>query len=416
MLLGVIADDFTGASDIANTIAKGYGSTGGLKTIQYLGVPEDEAAPDIEAGVISLKSRSIPANEAISQSLDALKWLQNQGCRQIVFKYCSTFDSTRAGNIGPVGEALAQHLGVKGVIVCPAFPDAGRTIFNGHLFVEGQLLNESGMENHPLNPMADPNLRRWLTLQCKEKVGLVKWSQVNKGAIAIATALHEARTRKECLVIVDAITNPDLLSIGEACIDASFITGGSGIALGLPANFIKSGLAVGRSPEMIPQMAPEVVLVGSCSRTTLKQVEIHAQNHPILNISVESVMSGTVPMDELLTFVKSNTSRAPLIYSSASSTDVQALQLRYGSGRIAMYLDRMFGDIASRLYASGIRRIVVGGGETSGAIISALGAKSFHIGPEIDPGVPALISADGLGLSVALKSGNFGAPDFFSKP
>src|SRR5580698_2254059 len=223
MLLGVIADDFTGASDIANTIAKGYGAMGGLKTIQYLGIPESGALPDVEAGVISLKSRSIPAAEAISQSLDALKWLQNQGCRQIVFKYCSTFDSTPAGNIGQVGEALAQHLGVKGVMVCPAFPDAGRAIFNGHLFVDGQLLNESGMENHPLNPMTDPNLQRWLALQCKEKVGLVKWPQVSKGAIAIATALREAGTRNECLVIVDAITNVDLLSIGEACIAAPFV-------------------------------------------------------------------------------------------------------------------------------------------------------------------------------------------------
>jgi uncharacterized protein YgbK (DUF1537 family) len=216
-------------------------------------------------------------------------------------------------------------------------------------------------------------------------------------------------------VIVDAITDTDLIAIGEACAGARLVTGGSGIALGLPANFIKAGLAAGGQPKMTPQMAPEVVLAGSCSSATLEQIEIHRKRHPVLNMAVEAVMSGLPAMDDVIAFVLSNTGRAPLIYSSAGPEHVQVVQQRYGAENIASELDRMFGEIARRLYASGVRRIAVAGGETSGAVISALGAKSFHIGIEIDPGVPALISADGLGLRVALKSGNFGASDFFAK-
>ncbi|MEP9379376.1 3-oxo-tetronate kinase [Aquabacter sp. CN5-332] len=415
MLLGVIADDFTGASDIANTIAKGIAPEGGLRTVQYLGVPRTDAAPDVEACVIALKSRSIPAAEAVAQSLEALDWLEAQGCRQIIFKYCSTFDSTPEGNIGPVGEALAKRLGEKGVIACSVFPDAGRTIYKGHLFVGDRLLNESGMEHHPLNPMTDADLRRWLGLQCKDPVGLVDWSVIRRGPDAVRAALVTAGEKGETLVIVDALANDDLLTIAAACAEAKLLTGGSGIALGLPRNFIKAGLAKGGKPEVDAIDGLDAVLVGSCSRATLAQIERHSTGHPVLAIDVNKVMDGTLKADDLVAFVRANHGKAPLVYSSSKPEEVAALQEKYGREAVAHKLDALFAQAAKALFDAGVRRIVVGGGETSGAVVSALGVTSFRIGPEIDPGVPVLVTEDGTGLGMALKSGNFGGVDFFEK-
>ena len=415
MLLGVIADDFTGASDIANTIAKGVAPEGGLRTVQYLGAPKTDAAPDVEAGVIALKSRSIPAAEAVAQSLAALDWLEAQGCRQIIFKYCSTFDSTPQGNIGPVGEALAKRLGATGVIACSVFPDAGRTIYKGHLFVGDRLLNESGMEHHPLNPMTDADLRRWLGRQCTDPVGLVDWNVVRRGEGAVRAALTAAGEKGERLVIVDALTNDDLLTIASACAGAKLLTGGSGIALGLPRNFIKAGLAKGGRPEVDTIDGPDAVLVGSCSRATLAQIERHAASHPVLAIDVDKVMDGSLTAADLVGFVRTNHGKAPLVYSSSRPEQVAALQENYGRETVAHKLDGVFAQAAKQLYDGGVRRIVVGGGETSGAVVSALGVTSFRIGPEIDPGVPVLVTEDGSKLGMALKSGNFGAVDFFEK-
>ncbi|MGH7004759.1 MAG: 3-oxo-tetronate kinase, partial [Alphaproteobacteria bacterium] len=257
MLLGVIADDFTGASDIANTLARGQEGSGGLLTAQFMGVPSHAAHPDVEAGVVSLKSRSIAAAEAIEQSLAALAWLQAQGCRQFVFKYCSTFDSTAEGNIGPVGEALAAALEAKGVVVCPAFPAMGRTVYQGHLFVKDQLLNESGMQNHPLTPMTDANIRRWLRLQTQTSVGIVPAATVRRGPDATLSALQASADEGETLAIVDAISDDDLITIGRACAEAVLLTGGSGIALGLPANFIRKGLASGKAGTFEGRQGPE---------------------------------------------------------------------------------------------------------------------------------------------------------------
>ena len=229
MKIGVIADDFTGASDIANTLAKGVEPEGGLRTAQFPGIPNTPADEEIEAGVISLKSRTAPTEEAVADSLRALRWLADQGCQQFIFKYCSTFDSTMEGNIGPVAEALANELDAQKVVFCPAFPTTGRTVYHGHLFVLGKLLNKSGMENHPLTPMTDANIRRWLQHQTKEPVGLVSIDAVKQGSEAIATALQNADER---FVIGDAISDEDLLAWGEALKDAKLITGGSGIALG----------------------------------------------------------------------------------------------------------------------------------------------------------------------------------------
>lgn len=415
MLLGVIADDFTGASDIANTIAKGVTGEGGLRTTQFLGVPEGVAPPDCEAGVVSLKSRSIPPQEAVAQSLAALAWLLAQGCRQIVFKYCSTFDSTREGNIGPVAEALASRLGVKGVVACPAFPGAGRTLYRGHLFVQDALLNESGLEHHPLNPMTDANLVRWLEHQTKAPVGLVNWPVVERGAAAVRQALAEARQQNKTLLIADAIRDEDLLVLGEALSDSPLVTGGSGIALGLPRNFIRQGLAVGGAVKGLAVTGPDAILAGSCSRATLGQIAHHErQGHPVWNINVNSVMNGGLQANDLVAFVQSATGKAPLVFSSSSPEAVRALQACFGRDEVAHRLDALFAETASKLVASGIRRLVVAGGETSGAVVSALGLDALVIGPEIDPGVPILAKSDG-SLAIALKSGNFGGTDFFAK-
>ncbi|APG89108.1 paral tRNA synthase (plasmid) [Sinorhizobium americanum CCGM7] len=415
MLLGVIADDFTGASDIANTIAKGLPGQGGLRTVQYLGVPSTTADPEVEAGVIALKSRSIAPEDAVHQSLRALEWLLNQGCSQVVFKYCSTFDSTPEGNIGPVGEALAEALGVKGVVACPAFPGAGRTVYQGHLFVRDKLLNESGLENHPLNPMTDADIRRWLGRQIESGVGHVGIDTVYKGPAAIASALDDAAKEQHTLVIVDAITDDDLVRIGEAVADHRLVTGGSGIAIGLPANFIARSLAKGEGSATMGVEGPEAILAGSCSGATRQQVDIHRRNHPTLAIDVAGVMDGKIAPAELTSFLLANQGRAPLVYSSGAPDEVQAIQARFGREKVAAALDNLFANTARELVTAGIRRLVVAGGETSGAVVSALDLGALRIGSEIDPGVPVLLSKGDEPVALALKSGNFGAPDFFAK-
>lgn len=415
MLIGVIADDFTGASDIANTLAKGLPDQGGLRTVQYLGVPDEAAALDVEAGVIALKSRSISIDLAVAQSLDAMQWLLGQGCQQIVFKYCSTFDSTPDGNIGPVGEALAAALGVSAVVACPAFPGAGRTVYQGHLFVNDRLLNESGLQNHPLNPMTDADIRRWLRLQTSGEVGHVGIEAVRRGPAEIGSALRRCAEDGTNLVIVDAITDEDLIAVGRAAADHRLVTGGSGIALGLPANFIERGLADGAGAAQFSLDGPEAILAGSCSGATRCQVERHTKNHPSLPIDVAGVMEGSVKAADLAGFLLSHSGNAPLVYSSSTPEEVQASQARFGREKVAAALDDLFATTAQELVRAGIRRLVVAGGETSGAVASALGFNALTIGREIDPGVPALLAEGERPVALALKSGNFGGPDFFTK-
>jgi 3-dehydrotetronate 4-kinase len=414
MLLGVIADDFTGASDIANTLAKGWAGEGGLRTVQFLGLPKAPAPADCEAGVVALKSRSIPAADAVAQSLAALDWLLAQGCRQIVFKYCSTFDSTADGNIGHVGEALAERLGVKGVVATPAFPATGRTVYRGHLFVNDALLNESGLENHPLNPMTDANLVRWLRKQTTTPVGRVSFAIIVRGVAAISAALDEAAARGETLVVVDAIRDEDLVEIGRAQADARLLTGGSGIAIGLPGNFIRKGLAKGEGVSRRRVDGSEAILSGSCSVATRGQIARHKASHPALEIDVPAVMDGRQGAADIVAFLKERAGQAPLAYSSADPARVGELQAAYGRDAVAHKLDALFAETARALVDGGMRRLVVAGGETSGAVVSALDLKAVEIGPEIDPGVPVLVTPNG-GLALALKSGNFGAEDFFAK-
>ncbi len=407
ILLGCIADDFTGASDLANTLAKE-----GMRTTQYIDIPSADAECDCDAAIISLKSRSIDSADAVAQSLAALAWLQDKGATQFLFKYCSTFDSTAKGNIGPVAEALADELGTSAVVVCPAFPTTGRTIYQGHLFVFDKLLNESGLENHPLNPMTDADIRRWLSLQCQCKVGHVAQADVSAGPEAVAQALKKAAAHDEKLVVVDATADRDLRCIGEALADAELITGGSGIALGLPENFRRRGQLANQLSGFTPQPGPAAILAGSCSATTRKQIT-HYQDGPHIGLNVIDIINNKITPDDILALLTTDT--APLIFSSADPDTVKQLQATHGAMQTAGAIEAFFGELAKALVSNGIKRLVVAGGETAGAVISALQLSAFHIGPEIDPGVPALSTVGADPIAVALKSGNFGGENFFSE-
>ena len=403
MQLGCIGDDFTGSSDLANTLAKG-----GMRVTQYTGVPEAAADPTVQAGVIALKSRSIAPADAIAQSLQALEWLLAQGCEQIFFKYCSTFDSTADGNIGPVADALAEALEAHQVIVCPAFPGAGRSIYQGHLFVHDRLLHESGMEHHPLTPMQDADIRRWLAPQTTHSVGHVPAQAVMAGADAINAALQAEQDAGHRLIVVDAISDADLLEIGRAAKDLPLITGGSGVALGLPRNF-------GCQQQPVPwttQAGRAVVLSGSCSTATRAQVAYHATQHPAREINAADVIEGRLTPHELANWLLAQEG-IPLAFSSAEPSAVKAVQDAFGLERSAQALEGFMAETARALVAGGATCIITAGGETSGAVVEGLALTQLEIGPEIDPGVPALRA--GPNLVVALKSGNFGGEKFFEK-
>lgn len=407
MLLGCIGDDFTGSSDLANTLSKQ-----GMRVVQYTGVPTEAASDDVEAGVVALKSRSIDPAAAVAQSLDALAWLQAQGCTQFFFKYCSTFDSTADGNIGPVADALAEALDAHQVIFCPAFPGTGRSIYQGHLFVNDVLLNASGMQNHPLTPMTDPDIRRWLKPQTQHSVGHVAARVVLQGADAIRAGLqtqHEAGHRH---IIVDALQDADLLEIGKAVADLPLITGGSGVALGLPDNFKARGQIKGTAGAWAGQNGPCVALSGSCSVATRAQVEQHLQTNPGFEVVAAEVIDGRLTAQDVADWAVQQAG-VPLIYSSADPQVVRAVQDEFGRDRAAEAIEGFFAETARALVAQGVTRLLTAGGETSGAVVEGLKLQTLEIGPEIDPGVPALRA--GPDLVIALKSGNFGAPDFFEK-
>lgn len=413
MLLGCIADDFTGATDLANTLVKG-----GMNTVQSIGVP----APGMDIGetdaiVIALKSRTNPAADAIGESLAALAWLRAQGAKQILFKYCSTFDSTDQGNIGPVADALADALKTDFTIACPAFPEAGRSIYKGYLFVGDVLLNESGMENHPLNPMTDANLVRVLARQTPHKVELVDYATVNKGAGAIRARYDELRLAGVRHAIVDAQFDRDLMEIGAASSDMALITGGSGIAMGLPDNFRAQGFLVDQYAPALPGIVGRAaVIAGSCSKMTRAQIAHTREQWPSYIIDPRAIAGGDDVAAAVLGWAGAQSESAPiLIYSSADPDVVAAIQSEYGRERAGEMVEDTMGMVARGLLDMGVNRLVVAGGETSGAVVKALDVRALRIGPEIDPGVPWTEAIGGVPLALALKSGNFGAEDFFEK-
>jgi len=416
VLLGCIADDFTGATDLASMLVRA-----GMRTVQTIGVPADaQLAAGADAVVVALKSRTIPATEAVSQSLAALRWLRGAGARQIYFKYCSTFDSTPAGNIGPVADALLDALGADFTIACPAFPENGRTIYKGHLFVGDVLLSDSPMKDHPLTPMTDANLVRVLARQTKREVGLVEHKTVRRGAAAIRARFDELRTRSTAYAIVDALADEDLMAIGAACADLALVTAGSGVALGLPQNFFAAGLMQPRTDAaQLPAAGGKpAVLAGSCSAATRQQVARMAERHPA------HALDPIADPDPARLAAKALSAIAPaleagkpfLVYSTAEPSQVAAVQAKLGAERAATLVEDALALVAERIVASGVRRLVVAGGETSGAVVKVLGVKALAIGPQIDPGVPWTASVGSEPrIALALKSGNFGAPDFFEK-
>jgi uncharacterized protein YgbK (DUF1537 family) len=412
-LLGCIADDFTGATDLANMLVRG-----GMRTVQSIGIPTAEMAADLDADaiVIALKSRTTPAAEAVEESLAALEWLRERGCEQIFFKYCSTFDSTAAGNIGQVSEALLKKLGSDFTLACPAFPENGRTIFRGHLFVQDQLLNECGMQHHPLTPMTDANLVRVLQSQTQQKVGLLRYDSIAKGAEGVRSKIAELRAEGVSMAIADALSDADLYTLGEACADLPLLTGGSGLALGLPGNFRKAGkLRDIDAAKLEPVVGGEVVLAGSASVATNGQVAAWLDaNRPALRINPLELAAGRPVVEQALEFAR-KAGETVLIYATSSPNEVKAVQEKLGVERAGALVEDALGQIAKGLLHAGVRRFVVAGGETSGAVVQALGVQLLQIGAQIDPGVPATVSSGAQPLALALKSGNFGGRDFFSK-
>ena len=413
LLLGCIADDFTGATDLANTLTRQ-----GMATVVLLGVPrQDFSAPDADAIVIALKSRSIPAAAAVGLSLAALAWLERAGARQWFFKYCSTFDSTDAGNIGPVAEALLEALGADFTVACPAFPANRRTVYQGHLFVGDVLLSESSMRNHPLNPMTDAALVRVLQRQSKGRVGLLAYESVRRGSAAIGDAMEELRRDGVRLAIADALTDADLTAIGEACTDLRLVTGGSGLALGLPENFRRAGLLQSKTAGALPAIEGyAAVLAGSCSAATRRQVEEMKRQCASFEIDPIELRSRGDVVEDALRWARPRLGARPLlVYSTADPASVAKAQAALGRERAGDLIEQAMGNIARGLVAMGVRRLIVAGGETSGAVASALGVEGLRIGSEIDPGVPWTVSLGDPALALALKSGNFGADDFFLK-
>lgn len=412
-LLGCIADDFTGATDLANMLVRG-----GMRTVQSIGIPGPDVLADLDADaiVIALKSRTIPAAEAVAQSLEALQWLQDRGCEQIFFKYCSTFDSTAAGNIGQVSEALLEKLGSDFTLACPAFPENGRTIFRGHLFVQDQLLNECGMQNHPLTPMTDANLVRVLQSQTQQKVGLLRYDSVSQGVEKVRARIAELRADGVSMAVADALSDADLYTLGEACADLPLLTGGSGLALGLPGNFRKAGKLRDIDASKLEDISGgEVVLAGSASVATNGQVAAWLEaNRPALRIDPLALADGKPVVEQALAFAR-DAGQTVLIYATSSPDEVKAVQQKLGVERAGALVEDALGQIANGLLQAGVRRFVVAGGETSGAVVQALGVQLLKIGAQIDPGVPATQSTGAQPLAMALKSGNFGGRDFFDK-
>ena len=422
LVLGCIADDFTGASDLANNLVRA-----GMRVVQTIGVPLEPLAAEVDAVVVALKSRTLPTPEAVAQSLEALHWLQAQGAQQIYFKYCSTFDSTAQGNIGPVTEALMDALagapGADFTIATPAFPDNQRTVFKGHLFVGDVLLSESGMQNHPLTPMTDANLVRVLQAQCQRQVGLIDYKVVAQGEAAIRARIAELRAQGVGIAVVDAVSNDDLLRLSPALKGMPLVTAGSGVAIGLAANF---GLAPSSTASTLPPPTGfQAVVSGSCSLATNRQVRAFmAAGHPALMLDPLALMAGQLagidPAAQALAWAAPHLKNGPvLIYSSADPDAVKAVQAQLGVQAAGALVEHTLGAIACGLVVLGVRQLVVAGGETSGACVQALGISQLQIGPQIDPGVPwchaQSKAAPGEGLHLTLKSGNFGVDEFFTK-
>ena len=417
--LGCIADDFTGATDLANNLVRS-----GMRVVQTMGLPSGPLQAQADAVVIALKTRTIEPADAVAQSLAAFRWLRQQGASQIYFKYCSTFDSWYQGevrgNIGPVTEALMAELGTDFTIATPAFPDNGRTVFKGHLFVADALLSDSGMKDHPLTPMRDANLVRVMQAQCQGRVGLIDHRAVGSSSAAVREQIAQLKAQGVRIAIVDAVSNDDLMRLGPALADLPLVTAGSGVAIGLPGNW---GLQANpRTSDLPAASGRRAVVSGSCSQATLGQVR-HVIDQGLPHWAIDpSALADDAGMQaavaQALDFARRNADQTVLIYSSADPEAVRAIQQRMGTQRAGERVEHALAAVARGLLEQGVRQLIVAGGETSGACVQALGITQMQIGPQIDPGVPwchAVAPLSPEGLHITLKSGNFGGVDFFTR-
>ncbi|MBS9402326.1 four-carbon acid sugar kinase family protein [Halomonas sp. TRM85114] len=445
IVLGAIADDFTGATDLANNLVRA-----GMRCVQVIGVPDPATViEDVDAVVVALKSRACPADEAVADSLAALDWLQAQGARQLFFKYCSTFDSTDAGNIGPVADALlerlrateterlrateterlratvTERLGGSQTVMVPAFPINGRTVYQGHLFVGDRLLNDSGMQHHPLNPMRDADLVRVLGRQTPHPVGLAARPTLVQGGDATRRHLQALAAEGIRHVICDTLDEDDLAVLAEAVVDMPLVTGGSGLGQALPAQYRRWGWLdeVTDPGRLVPASGAALVLSGSCSRATLGQVDHFLERHPGFALEPLALAEGDAHLQAALSFARERLADGGpvLVYASADPERVKAAQAALGVERAGQLVEAALGELASTLVGEGVGRLIVAGGESSGAVVSALGVTMMRIGEQIDPGVPWTQaplpgrSDSNAPLSLALKSGNFGGKDFFTR-
>ncbi|MFN5450473.1 3-oxo-tetronate kinase [Bradyrhizobium sp.] len=415
--LGCIADDYTGASDLANTLTRA-----GLRTVQTIGVPaSDLALPEVDAVVVSLKSRSIEASQAVARSREADRWLRARGAEHVLFKICSTFDSTDAGNIGPVMDALAGDAGDPIVLVTPAFPETKRTVYQGNLFVGAVPLNESPLKDHPLNPMHDANLVRVLGRQSRRRIGLVDLATVVHGPEAIGHRLQELAGQDFGAAIIDAVFDADLTAIGAAALKSKVSVGASGIGLGLARALVAAGQAHSHGlthHEDAPVGGMAACLAGSCSQATLQQIAQAETIMPVLHLDAAALVAGPDEAQRAMVWAGARIGRGPvLIASSATPDQVSALQARHGREAAGHAIEQAMADLAEGLIGAGVRRLIVAGGETSGAVVDRLRIPGFLVGPEIAAGVPVLraIGAEAGDMLLALKSGNFGGPQFFAE-
>jgi uncharacterized protein YgbK (DUF1537 family) len=409
--LGCIADDFTGATDLANNLARA-----GMRAVVTVGVPTADQVVSADAVVVALKSRTIPAAAAVAQSLEACRWLRQHGARQIYFKICSTFDSTSGGNIGPVTEALMDELDCTFTVTTPAFPDNERTVFRGHLFVGNELLSDSGMRNHPLTPMTDANLVRFLQTQLDPKrgrrVGLIDYQTTSRPPEIIRQRIRELRALGVSIAIADAINNDDLARLAQAVKDEPLVTASSGLGTGLPAAW---GFYPSSASSHLPAAkGRKAILSGSCSLATNAQVR-----HFIRSGGEAFCLApgnAAIDTERALSWAgecwKNHPSQPLLLYSTAEPEAVEKAHAQLGAQAAGALIENAFATVAQGLVARGAGMLIVAGGETAGVCVRALNIRQLQIGPQIDPGVPWCYTGD---LHAALKSGNFGKEDFFTR-
>ncbi|MCF7914573.1 MAG: four-carbon acid sugar kinase family protein [Spirochaetaceae bacterium] len=412
MKLGVIADDFTGATDIAGFLVKN-----GVKTIQLIDRPEDASELSAEAFVVSLKSRSCDPQHAVQMSLRALEWLLKQGCDKIYFKYCSTFDSTSEGNIGPVADAILQRMNADMTVVCPALPVNGRTLYQGYLFVHDTLLNESGMRDHPVTPMKDAKIRRVLESQTTGRVGEVHYDVIERGPEAVSDKVNELKETGCRYVVFDTLNDAHLLTIAHATKDLKVYTGGSGLGDALARLWKGDAVAIDSAKEVgRPAPAKTVIFSGSCSAATNVQVEQYRAAAASLAIDRQRLIDESGYEEEVFRWIMAHIDEpyAPMVYATTTPGKLLENKQKYQGFNLGEAIESLFGRLAARLLRENVRNYIVAGGETAGKIVQSLELSALYVGPQIDPGVPWMKATDS-NVFLALKSGNFGAEDFFKK-